>query len=155
MFTNRSMPQAVVIPELAYRDVAEAVTWLCEAFGFQERLRIGNHRAQLHVVGGGSVIVTQRRPEQGAGSTGANEFHAPMRGEVTHSVMVRVADADGHHARAVKCDAMIIRPPADYPYGERQYTAQDLGGHVWTFSQSLADIDPASWGGTLPARAPE
>lgn len=25
----------------------------------------------------------------------------------------------------------------------------DGGGDVWTFSESIADIDPASWGGTL------
>jgi hypothetical protein len=25
------------------------------------------------------------------------------------------------------------------PFGERQYTAQDLGGHRWTFSQSIAE----------------
>jgi hypothetical protein len=26
---------------------------------------------------------------------------------------------------------------------------EDLGGHRWTFSQTIADADPASWGGTL------
>lgn len=36
----------------------------------------------------------------------------------------------------------------DHPYGERQYVAEDPGGHRWTFSQSLVDVDPASWGGT-------
>jgi hypothetical protein len=36
---------------------------------------------------------------------------------------------------------------ADYPYGERQYTAEDLGGHRWTFSQSIADVAPEEWGG--------
>jgi len=25
----------------------------------------------------------------------------------------------------------------------------DPGGHRWTFSQSIADVDPADWGGTL------
>jgi uncharacterized glyoxalase superfamily protein PhnB len=40
-------------------------------------------------------------------------------------------------------------PPVDYPYGERQYSAVDPGGHVWTFSESIADVDPASWGGEL------
>ncbi len=34
MIANRSMPAAVVIPELAYRDVSEAVGWLCDSFGF-------------------------------------------------------------------------------------------------------------------------
>ena len=36
-----------MIPELAYPDVRAAVDWLVRAFGFVERLRIGNHRAQL------------------------------------------------------------------------------------------------------------
>jgi len=27
--------------------------------------------------------------------------------------------------------------------------AVDLGGHRWDFSQSIADVDPASWGGEL------
>jgi uncharacterized glyoxalase superfamily protein PhnB len=74
------------------------------------------------------------------------------RGEgeaATSSVLVRVENADSHHERAASHGARILRPPTDYPYGERQYTAEDLGGHRWTFSQSIADVDPASWGGTL------
>ena len=65
------------------------------------------------------------------------------------AVLVRVADADAHHERARKNGAKILQPPADHPYGERQYGAEDIGGHVWTFSESTADGDPASWGGTL------
>jgi uncharacterized glyoxalase superfamily protein PhnB len=42
-----------------------------------------------------------------------------------------------------------VSPPTDYPYGERQCTVEDLGGHHWTFSQSIADVDPADWGGVL------
>ncbi len=63
--------------------------------------------------------------------------------------MVRVADVDAHHAAAIAAGATVLGPPATYPYGERQYTAVDPAGHRWTFSQSVADIDPASWGGTL------
>jgi hypothetical protein len=37
MIRNRSVPSAVVIPELAYEDVARASDWLCAAFGFIER----------------------------------------------------------------------------------------------------------------------
>ncbi|HEY4366310.1 MAG TPA: VOC family protein [Steroidobacteraceae bacterium] len=151
MLKNRSIPCAVVIPELAYTDVAEAAEWLCDAFGFEERLRIGNHRAQL-LFGEGSVVVTQRRPQQDA-AVPPGESRAPMRGEAIHSVMVRVENVDRHHARAVEQGVQIVHPPADYPYGERQYTAQDLGGHVWTFSQTIADVDPATWGGKLPERA--
>src|SRR5213594_727012 len=39
--------------------------------------------------------------------------------------------------------------PPDYPFGERQYTAEDLGGHTWTFSESIADVAPEEWGGTV------
>jgi hypothetical protein len=46
------------------------------------------------------------------------------------------------------------RPPASspcctetHPFGERQYTAADPGGHVWTVSQTIADVDPRDWGG--------
>jgi ribosomal-protein-serine acetyltransferase len=63
--------------------------------------------------------------------------------------MVRVEDIEAHYARAKQAGAEILHPPADYPYGERQYTARDPGGHVWVFSQSIADVDPGSWGGTL------
>jgi uncharacterized glyoxalase superfamily protein PhnB len=131
MLANRSMPRSSVIPEFPYRDVTEAVGWLCETFGLTVRIRMGNHRAQLNF-GDGSMVVIERR----AGD------------DSRCSVMVRVEDAYGHHERAVKHGATILRPPADYPYGERQYTAEDLGGHRWTFSQSIADVAPEKWGGT-------
>lgn len=127
------MPRCTVIPELAYRDVAEAIDWLCNAFGFTLRLRIANHRAQLNV-GDCAVVLTERRGEDA--------------GDMAHSVIVRVEDARRHHDRAVQGGARILRPPTDYPYGERQYTAADPGGHVWTFSQSIADVAPEEWGGT-------
>jgi uncharacterized glyoxalase superfamily protein PhnB len=126
---NRSMMRASVIPTLGYEDVGEAVEWLCRAFGFRERLRIGEHRAQL-LFGDGAVVVSDG-------------------GAARSQVMVRVEDADSHHERAARHGARILSPPADYPYGERQYTAEDPAGHRWTFSQSIADIDPADWGGVL------
>jgi hypothetical protein len=78
----------------------------------------------------------------------------PSAPATDHSVLVRVADVDAHCARATAGGARIVRPPTDYPYGERQYTAVDPGGHAWTFSQSVADVHPATWGGTL-VEAPE
>jgi uncharacterized glyoxalase superfamily protein PhnB len=62
---------------------------------------------------------------------------------------VRIADVDSHCRRAEEAGATIVAPPADHVYGERQYTAEDLAGHRWTFSQTIADADPASWGGVL------
>ena len=69
--------------------------------------------------------------------------------ERTHSVLVRVEDVDSHHARAVQAGARIVSPPTSYPFGERQYSALDLGGHRWTFSQTIDDVDPETWGGSL------
>ena len=136
---NRSIPSSAVVPVLIYPDVREAVTWLTAAFGFAERLQIGeSHRSQL-TFGDGAVIVGdvhgERRP--------------PRPGEVTHSVLVRVGDAKAHCERARTHGARILMEPTDFEYGERQYTAEDPAGHRWTFSETLADVHPETWGGIL------
>ena len=139
MKPNRSIPSSVVIPVLIYPDVREAVAWLTTAFGFAERVRIGeDHRSQLSF-GDGAVIVGDVRHDR----------RPPRRGEVTHSVVVRVADVDGHCDRARAHGAHILMEPTDFEYGERQYSAEDPAGHQWTFSETLADVAPESWGGTL------
>ncbi len=126
MKRNRSIPQATVIPVLIYPDVREAVQWLGAAFGFVERVRIGeNHRSQLSY-GAGAVIVGDVRGER----------RPPRPGEMTHSVLVRVADANAHCASARAAGARIVMEPTDFEYGERQYTAEDPAGHQWTFSEN-------------------
>jgi len=66
---------------------------------------------------------------------------------VTHSVLVRVEDARAHCERARAHGARILMEPTDFEYGERQYAAEDLAGHHWTFSETLRDAAPAEWGG--------
>jgi uncharacterized glyoxalase superfamily protein PhnB len=137
MKRNRSLPASAVIPVLIYPDVREAVAWLCAAFGFVERLRIGeDHRSQLRF-GDGAVIVGDVRGDR----------RPPRRGEVTHSVIVRVADARAHCERAREHGARIRMEPTDMAYGERQYNAEDFAGHQWTFSETLRDVAPEEWGG--------
>jgi uncharacterized glyoxalase superfamily protein PhnB len=140
---NRSMPPGTIIPELVYPDLAAAVAWLCTTFGFRERLRIGNHRSQL-VFGVASIVVVA----QPAVHT-PDVSDVPLHGQLTHSLMVRVEDLDRHYAHVKQCGGQIVAPPTDFPYGERQYTVEDLAGHRWTFSQSIADVDPQEWGGRL------
>jgi uncharacterized glyoxalase superfamily protein PhnB len=138
---NRSIPASAVIPVLIYPDVRDAVAWLGRAFGFVERVRIGdNHRSQL-IVGDGAVIVGDVRDER----------RPPRPGEVNHSVIVRVEDVDAHCERARLHGAQIVSEPTDFEFGERQYTAADPAGHQWTFSETLADVAPESWGGSLVA----
>lgn len=131
MMINRSMPPGTVIPELPYPDIAAAVAWLQSAFGFTERLRIADHRSQISV-GDGSVVAVRARSPFGR-----------------CSVIVRVENVDEHYRRALRSGVPVSGPPDTFPYGERQYTARDPAGHSWTFSQSVADVDPADWGGRL------
>ena len=131
-----------MIPVLIYPDVREAVAWLTTAFGFAERVRIGeDHRSQLSV-GDGAVIIGDIRKER----------RPPRAGEVTHSVMVRVDDVDAHCERARAHGARVLMEPTDFEYGERQYAAEDPAGHHWTFSETIADVAPEAWGGTLVTR---
>ena len=134
MQQNRSMPASTVIPVLAYPSVPEAIAWLSAAFGFTLRLGIGDHRAQL-AVGDGAIVIT--------GGAIAGE----ARGR--DSIMVRVEDARAHCDRAAAHGATIAMTPTDFPYGERQYTAIDFSGRAWTFSETIADVDPRDWGGDL------
>jgi uncharacterized glyoxalase superfamily protein PhnB len=135
--SNRSIPSSTVIPVLIYPDVREAVDWLTRAFGFTERVRIGeNHRSQLSI-GDGAVIIGDVRGER----------RPPRAGEVTHSVMVRVDDVLGHYEHSRAEGAGIVAEPSDFEFGERQYTAKDPAGHQWTFSETLADVAPEDWGG--------
>ena len=139
MKKNRSIPSATVIPVLIYPDVREAVAWLSAAYGFVERLQIGeDHRSQL-TFGDGAVIVGDVRGNR----------RPPRDGEVTHSVTVRVDDVNAHCDRARQHGARILMEPTVFEYGERQYTAADPAGHQWTFSETLDDVDPATWGGIL------
>ena len=137
MKSNRSIPNATVVPVLIYADVRDAVEWLSAAFGFAERVQIGeDHRSQLSV-GDGAVILGDVRHDR----------RPPRPGESTHSVMVRVDDASAHCERAREHGAQILMEPTDFEYGERQYAAEDPSGHQWTFSETLEDVAPEVWGG--------
>jgi len=135
MLVNRSIAAATVTPVLAYQNVHEAAAWLCDAFGFSVRLRIGDHRVQLNA-GEGAVTVREM---------GVNELNAMLG--LGCSLTVRVEDADAHCRRAREHGARVTQEPVTHPYGERQYNATDFAGYSWTFSQSVADVDPREWGG--------
>jgi uncharacterized glyoxalase superfamily protein PhnB len=133
--TIRSMPLNIVIPVLYYPDVRAAVAWLCAAFSFSERLRAGTHRAQLAIDGDVVVIAAGRRPPDALAAL------------LTHSVMIRVDDVDRHRGRAAASGAEIVGAPQTHAFGERQYSALDLIGRLWTFSQTVDDVDSCRWGG--------
>lgn len=140
MMQNRSVPPGAVIPFLQYDDVPRAIEWLHGAFGFNERLRTppepdgSIHLAQINV-GEGSVMLRTRH------ATGQSQA-----ARAADSILVRNEDVDGHCEHARQFGARIVREPKSTEFGERQYTAEDLEGNQWTFSQSIADVAPEEWG---------
>ena len=137
MRINRSVPPMTVVPVLVYPDVRAAVAYLTAAFGFVERTRIGaGHRAQLAVGDDGAVIIAdvggERRP--------------PHPGRVTHVIRVRVSDVDAAFARAREHGAVVVEPPIDREYGERDCTLEDLAGHRWQLAEAVADVAPEEFG---------
>ena len=43
---------------------------------------------------------------------------------------------------------MILSQPTDHAR-RTQYDAQDFHGYRWDFTETIADVDPRSFGGTL------
>ena len=139
---NRTMPACSIIPVLGYADVPQAIEWLANVFGFKERWRAGDHRAQMSFGDGAIALSKQQMIDPETGNADA-QLSVPG-----HSLMVRVTDVFSHFEHVKQQGAQVLQPPIDFPYGERQYNVLDIGGHVWVFSQSIADLDPEAWGGT-------
>ena len=142
MLTNRSAPPATVTPVLFYPDVREAVAWLERAFGFGERVRIGDdHRAQLRVGDDASIVVADVH----------GDHVAPGGGVVTHELKLRVPDVDAAFERACGAGARVLQEPHTWEYGERSGVVEDLAGHRWELTQTVRDVEPEEWGGVSVA----
>ena len=132
MITNRSMMSASVIPVVSYPDIAVAADWLETALGFSRRLIIFDHRIQM-TFGGGNFVLTDK----------------PSPGPSGFNIMLRVADCHGLCETARAAGAVIEQEPTDFEYGERQCNLADPWGVRWVLSQTIADVEPAEWGGVL------
>jgi PhnB protein len=132
-----------VTPYLLYEDVAAAIDWLCDAFGFEERLRFADGsgivtHAEL-TLGGGEVFLGHPGPD----------YRSPRElGAFTHLVHVYVDDVDAHCARAVEAGAPVLGELQDTPYGDRRYDTEDIEGHRWSFAQVVRTVAPEDWGAT-------
>lgn len=107
-----------IFPTLRYTDADRALGWLMNAFGFTER---AVHR-------GDDGTIHHAEMSLGAGTIMFGQGDPPSRG-----IYVAVDDADAHYAQAKAGGAEITREIEDTPYGSREYSARDLGGHVWSF----------------------
>jgi uncharacterized glyoxalase superfamily protein PhnB len=133
---------------LYYEDPRQAITWLCEAFGFELQLLVEGDKGRVEhselVFGGGMVMV---------GSTDKLEKYpfrrAPSQitGFNTQNMMVYVDDAEQHCARARAKGARIVGELETHDYGDdywsdRGYECVDPGGHHWWFFERLRDPKP-------------
>jgi uncharacterized glyoxalase superfamily protein PhnB len=130
---------------LYYSDAAAAIDWLCQAFGFEVRLKVEGADGRIEhselVFGGALVMVGEDRDDK-------REKFPYMRcpanvgGANTQNLMVYVDDVEAHCARAKAAGATIVREPETTDYGEdywtdRGYHCEDPGGHNWWFYQRL------------------
>ncbi|MEX2193943.1 MAG: VOC family protein [Thermoleophilaceae bacterium] len=128
-----------IYPCLGYRDARAAIAWLCEAFGFEERMvHAGEDRDVAHAelnLGPGIVMLGSQQE----GMPSAGELTPRPTGDelnfaqLPFSIYVAIEDIDAHCARARSAGAEIVREPFDTDYGSRDYAARDLEGNVWSF----------------------
>lgn len=124
-----------ITPYLLYEDVAAALEWLAQAFGFREygTRMVGpdgkiNHAAME--LDDGSIIMM--------GCPGPH-YKSPKRlGQVTFNLYVRVDDIDKHFEQARRAGATVLQEPEDMFYGDRRYGVADREGHYWYFAQEMA-----------------
>lgn len=129
---------------LSYRDAAKAIDWLCEAFGFEVRLKVEGEGGRIEhselTYGEGLIMVGQERDE--VARFGTKMLSPLTAGGVTQSLMIYVDDVDAHCERARQAGAKIISEPAVHDYGDdywadRSYGALDPEGHTWWVSQRI------------------
>ena len=142
---NRSVPTAIMLPHLVYRNVAEACEWLTRVFGFAEYYRHGQPVSGIQMYLGDAYVML----------TGPREGHSESPAKLgygTQMLTIIVADVEAHFAKTKQEGGTVWEELHETVYGERQYGATDLEGHRWLFSQHARDVNPESWGATVVSR---
>lgn len=131
---------------LSYRDAAQAIDWLCDAFGFELRLKVEGEGGTIEhselSYGEGVVMVGSERREDAVARFGTAMLSPLSAGGVTQSLMIYVDDVDAHCERARRAGARIVSEPSVHDYGDdywadRSYGALDPEGHLWWITQRL------------------
>jgi uncharacterized glyoxalase superfamily protein PhnB len=138
---------------LFYRDAAAAIDWLCDAFGFEIRLKVEGEPGEIvhsELMYGEAMIMVNASAKPGDVPEPGREFKSrqasplDLDGRMTQCVCLYVDDADAHCAQARAHGATICSEPATHDYGDdywsdRSYGAYDCEGHAWWFAQRLRD----------------
>ena len=127
-----------------YDDAAKAIDWLCDAFGFEVRLKVEGEAGRIEhselELAEGLIMVGSTGGKKGA------HWRSPrsIDGVNTQSLCVYVDDVEAHCAQARAAGATIVAEPETQDYGEehwadRTYQVKDLEGHHWWFMQRVRD----------------
>jgi len=131
---------------LFYDDAATAIDWLCNAFGFEVRLKIQGDGGRIEhselTFGDGLIMVGNTGGRSGRATPVPCKSPRSLGGANTQALCVFVDDADAHCQRAKAAGAKIVEPPTTHDYGEDHWTdctyrAEDLEGHTWWFMQRV------------------
>jgi uncharacterized glyoxalase superfamily protein PhnB len=142
-----------IAPCMFYRRPAEAIEWLCDAFGFEVRLKVEGEPGEIvHselTYGQGMIMVSGGARSVPADQPFKAHYASPLDldGRITQSLCMFVDDADAHCAHARSRGATIISEPSTHDYGDdywsdRTYGANDCEGHQWWFMQRLRAEKP-------------
>jgi uncharacterized glyoxalase superfamily protein PhnB len=122
---------AAVWPVLTYRDARAAITFLRDAFGFEERAAYA-HDDDPSVV----VHAEMRWPRGGGimfGTAGKDDSAFGQRTPGNDSVYVVCDDPDALFERATAGGAEVVRGLKDEDYGSRGFSVRDPEGNLWSF----------------------
>ena len=132
---------------LYYERAGEAIDWLCNAFGFELRLKVEGEPGQIlhsELTYGDGVIMVSQELSESPDRRWKLRMRCPksLGGACTQTLMLYVDDANAHCEHARSRGAVIIDEPSTHDYGEgywadRSYGATDIEGHMWWITQRL------------------
>jgi len=138
MAQDPSTTRPRLVPMLSYQDAPAAIRFLCQAFGFEETMRLEMPDGRIGhaelVRDGALVMLASEYPEMG--------LQSALHHETRYSQLYcSVDDVDAHHAQAKAAGATITSEPEDQDYGDRVYRAVDLEGHRWMFGSPVRSAE--------------
>src|SRR2546425_1209862 len=117
-----------------YDDAAKAIDWLCEAFGFEVRLKIEGDGGRIEhselTFAEGVIMVASTGGKSTRPRPMPCQNPRALDGGNTHTLSVGVDAIDEHCERARAAGAKIVEEPTTQDYGEeypslRTYRAED------------------------------
>ena len=128
-----------------YENAAQAIDWLCRAFGFEVRLKVDGERGRIEhseLVFGEGLIMVGSSGETSSRPRAFCKSPRSLGGANTQALCICVDDVDAHCERARAAGAKIVQEPELHDYGadywaDRTYEAVDPEGHHWWLMQRV------------------